>query len=112
MALAQQTDVLLLDEPTTFLDVTHQLEVLDLLAELNRERGTTVVMVLHDLNMAARYADELIVMSDGQIVAQGSPTEVLTVDIVRAAFSLDSMVTADPVTGAPMVIPIGVFHKS
>ncbi|MCW4384891.1 ABC transporter ATP-binding protein [Salinibacterium sp. SYSU T00001] len=110
MALAQDPDILLLDEPTTFLDVTHQLEVLDLLMGLNRERGTTVVMVLHDLNLAARYADHIVVMSRGSIVASGGPREVITPEIVSAAFGLDARVVDDPVCGAPMVVPIGRFH--
>jgi iron complex transport system ATP-binding protein len=110
MALAQDTDVLLLDEPTTFLDVTHQIEVLDLLLELNRERGTTVVMVLHDLNLAARYADHLVVMKAGQILAEGAPAKTLTVDVVRRAFALESQVVPDPVCGSPMIVPIGRFH--
>lgn len=110
MALAQDPDILLLDEPTNFLDVSHQVEVLDLLHELNRDRGTTVVMVLHELNLAARYADNLVVLHDGKILAQGSPAEVLTVDIVREAFGLESRIIDDPVCGSPMVVPIGRFH--
>jgi iron complex transport system ATP-binding protein len=110
MALAQDPDVLLLDEPTTFLDVSHQLEVLDLLMHLNRERGATVVMVLHDLNLAARYADHLIMMSEGRIVTRGSPAEVLSADTVRSAFGIESLVVADPVCGSPMVVPVGRFH--
>src|SRR5690606_12748277 len=78
LALAQQTEVLLLDEPTTFLDVCHQVEVLDLLTDLNRSRGTTIVMVLHDLNLAARYADHLIAVRNGSVLAQGTAEEVLT----------------------------------
>jgi iron complex transport system ATP-binding protein len=107
MALAQQTDLLLLDEPTTYLDVAHQVEVLDLLAELNAERGTTVVMVLHDLNLAARYAQQLVVMKEGRILRCGAPEEVLDVECVREAFGLESQVLADPVAGCPMVVPIG-----
>ena len=107
MALAQQTDLLLLDEPTTFLDVTHQLEVLDLLADLNALRGTTVVMVLHDLNLAARYADHLIAMRDGQVVAAGPPAEVITEDLVAEVFGLPCRVIDDPVTHTPMVVPLG-----
>lgn len=105
MALAQDPDVLLLDEPTTFLDLTHQLEVLDLLVELNRTRGTTIVMVLHDLNLAARYGDHIIVMADGAVLAQGTPTEVITPAVLQAAFRLDALVVADPVTGGPMIVP-------
>ncbi len=107
MALAQQTELLLLDEPTTYLDVAHQVEVLDLLAELNEVRGTTIVMVLHDLNLAARYADHLIAMGEGRIVAEGPPSEVITEDCVRKVFGMDSQVVDDPVTGTPMVIPLG-----
>jgi iron complex transport system ATP-binding protein len=98
--------VLLLDEPTTYLDVAHQVEVLDLLAALNRERGTTIVMVLHDLNLAARYADHLVVMGEGRILREGRPVEVLTVGSVREAFGLKSVVVADPVTGGPLVVPV------
>ncbi|KTS09612.1 iron dicitrate ABC transporter ATP-binding protein [Microbacterium testaceum] len=110
MALAQETDVLLLDEPTTFLDISHQIDVLDLLTDLNRERGTTVAMVLHDLNLAARYADHLVAMAQGRVVAAGDPAEVLTETIVREVFGLDSRVVPDPLTGRPMVIPIGRHH--
>ena len=84
--------------------------MLDLLLELNRERGSTVVMVLHDLNLASRYADELVVLCAGRIVARGTPADVLTVAVVREAFGLDCRIVADPVCGAPMVIPIGRFH--
>lgn len=107
MALAQQTDILLLDEPTTFLDISHQIEVLDLLVDLNRARGTTIVMVLHDLNLAARYADRLIAMAQGGLHAQGRPEEVLTVENVRAVFGLESRIVTDPVSGRPMMLPIG-----
>lgn len=110
MALAQETDVLLLDEPTTFLDISHQIDVLDLLTDLNRERGTTVAMVLHDLNLAARYADHLVAMAQGQIIAAGDPGDVLTEETVRRVFGLDSRVVPDPLTGRPMVIPIGRHH--
>ncbi len=110
MALAQQTDILLLDEPTTFLDVTHQIEVLDLITDLNRRSGTTVVMVLHDLNLAARYADHLIAMRDGRIVAEGAPSDVVTQETVSGVFDLECRVIADPVSGTPMVVPIGRHH--
>ncbi|WP_411720142.1 ABC transporter ATP-binding protein [Mycetocola sp.] len=111
MALAQDPDILLLDEPTTFLDVTHQIELLDLLTELNRSRRSTIVMVLHDLNLAARYADHLVVMSAGEVVANGTPEDILTADLVRRAFGLESRIIPDPVCGSPMVIPIGRFHR-
>ena len=107
MALAQETDVLLLDEPTTYLDVSHQIDVLDLLTDLNHSRGTTIVMVLHELNLAARYADQLVTMVDGGLHACGSPEEVLTVEAVRDVFGLDSVIVTDPVSGRPLVSPIG-----
>ena len=107
MALAQQTDLLLLDEPTTFLDVAHQVEVLDLLVDLNRDRGTTIVMVLHDLNLAARYADHLVALADGRVHCSGTPEEVLTSAMVRAVFGLDSQVIPDPVSGRPLMLPVG-----
>ncbi|GLB69224.1 ABC transporter ATP-binding protein [Arthrobacter mangrovi] len=111
MALAQETDILLLDEPTTFLDVTHQIEVLDLVTDLNRRRGTTVAIVLHDLNLAARYADHLIAMKAGSVVAQGTPAEVVTGALVAEVFGLESHVMPDPVSGTPMVIPVGRHHS-
>ena len=112
MALAQQTDLLLLDEPTTFLDVSHQIEVLDLLTDLNRRRGTTIVMVLHDLNLAARYADHLVALESGRIHAAGDPSGVLTEDCVRAVFGLESRVVVDPVSGKPLMLPIGRHHAA
>ncbi|CAM5440677.1 ABC transporter ATP-binding protein [Streptomyces abikoensis] len=105
MALAQETDLLLLDEPTTYLDISHQVEVLDLVRRLNRERGRTVVAVLHDLNQAARYADHLVAMKAGRIVAQGRPADIVTADLVREVFGLHSVVVPDPVTGSPLVVP-------
>ncbi|GAB2883414.1 ABC transporter ATP-binding protein [Nocardioides pacificus] len=111
MALAQEPRILLLDEPTTYLDVAHQVEILDLLAELNHSRGSTVVMVLHDLNLAARYADHMVVMGGGRILCQGDPADILTVETVRAAFGLESVVVPDPVTGDPMVVPLSGFHR-
>jgi iron complex transport system ATP-binding protein len=112
MALAQQTDLLLLDEPTTFLDVSHQVEVLDLLTDLNRARGTTIVMVLHDLNLAARYADHLVALASGGVHATGTPSEVLTEETVRAVFGLDSRVIPDPTSGRPLMLPIGRHHMT
>ncbi len=110
MALAQETDVLLLDEPTTFLDVAYQIEVLDLLTDLNRDRGTTIVMVLHDLNLAARYADVLVAMKDGRVHAHGTPDEVVTEQLMTSVFGLDSRVIVDPVSGKPLVLPSGRHH--
>lgn len=107
MALAQQTDLLLLDEPTTFLDISHQVEVLDLLTDLNHARGTTIVMVLHDLNLAARYADYLVAMAGGRLHAAGEPETVLTEAIVRHVFGLESRIIADPTSGRPIMLPIG-----
>ncbi|MFF2022893.1 ABC transporter ATP-binding protein [Streptomyces sp. NPDC058171] len=105
MALAQDTELLLLDEPTTYLDISHQVEVLDLVRQLNHERGRTVVVVLHDLNQAARYADHLVAMKAGRVVAEGAPAEVVTEELVREVFGLDCTVVPDPVTGSPLVVP-------
>lgn len=105
MVLAQQTDLLLLDEPTTFLDVAHQVELMELFAELN-ERGRTIVAVLHDLNHAARYASRIVAMRDGRILAEGPPTEVITSERVQEVFGLANIVVDDPVTGGPLVVPL------
>jgi iron complex transport system ATP-binding protein len=110
MALAQETDLLLLDEPITFLDVAHQVDVLDLLVELNTARAATVVMVLHDLNLAGRYADHLVAMREGRVVAAGDPSEVVTPTLVREVFSLEARVVDDPVSGTPLVVPLGRHH--
>jgi iron complex transport system ATP-binding protein len=107
MALAQQTEILLLDEPTTFLDIAHQVEVLDLLTDLNRERGTTIVMVLHDLNLAARYADFLVAMNGGRLHVSGAPQDVLTEKTVADVFGLESRIITDPTSGRPIMLPIG-----
>ncbi|MGC4937334.1 ABC transporter ATP-binding protein [Kribbella sp. DT2] len=107
MALAQETGILLLDEPTTFLDLTHQFEVLDLLVDLNRTEERTIVLVLHDLNQACRFADHLIAMKDGAIVCEGNPGEVITEKIVQDVFGLAVKIVPDPVAGTPMVVPIG-----
>lgn len=106
MTLAQDTDLVLLDEPTTFLDLAHQVEVLDLVTRLNRERGRTVAMVLHDLNLAARYSDLVVVMKAGAIVTQGTPREVFTAECLQDVFGLTADVLDDPRTGLPVVVPV------
>jgi iron complex transport system ATP-binding protein len=105
LVLAQRTPLLLLDEPTTFLDLAHQVEVLDLVARLNEEDGRTVVMVLHDLALAARYAHHLVAMREGRVVATGTPAQVVTEETVAAVFDLPCRVVDDPVTGSPLVVP-------
>jgi len=106
MALAQQTRHLLLDEPTTFLDIAHQIDLMELFADLHRS-GTTLVAVLHDLNHAARYATHLVAMRDGEIVAQGDPREIITAELVEAVYDLPCTVITDPVSGTPLVLPLG-----
>jgi iron complex transport system ATP-binding protein len=106
MALAQGTDLLLLDEPTTYLDLAHQIDVLELVSRLHAERGRTVVVVLHDLNLAARYAQRLVAMKDGVLVASGTPAEVLTEQLLADVFDLEARIVPDPVTGTPMVVPV------
>jgi iron complex transport system ATP-binding protein len=106
LCLAQGTDLILLDEPTTFLDVAYQLEVLDLLAELNRTQAKTVAMVLHDFNMAAEYADHIFVMKDGVLVAEGRPEQVLTPALLHEVFGIEAQVQEHPVSGKPLCIPI------
>ncbi|SDN64599.1 ABC transporter ATP-binding protein [Streptomyces wuyuanensis] len=106
MALAQQTPLLLLDEPTTFLDIQHQLEILDLCAELHETQGRTLVAVLHDLNQAARYATHLVAMRGGKIAAEGAPAEVVTAELVERVFGVRAQVIDDPETGTPLVVPL------
>ncbi|MEV6554342.1 ABC transporter ATP-binding protein [Nocardia sp. NPDC051756] len=106
MVLAQETPIILLDEPTTYLDIAHQIQLLDLCRSLNRESGRTVVAVLHDLNHAFRYADHLIAMRDGQVIAAGAPREIATAELVREVFALGCRIIDDPETGAPLVIPL------
>jgi iron complex transport system ATP-binding protein len=112
MALAQQTELLLLDEPTTYLDLAHQVDVLDLLDRLVAERGRTVVMVLHDLNQACRYADHLVAMRDGRIHAAGAPGDVVDGAFVHDVFGLEASVVEDPVTGTPLCLPISQPRRS
>ncbi|MGO3886833.1 MAG: ABC transporter ATP-binding protein, partial [Mycetocola sp.] len=106
MVLAQQTSLLLLDEPTTFLDISHQIELLELFTDLH-EDGNTIVAVLHDLNQAARYGTHLIAMKDGRIVAEGPPSEIVTEELVTEVFGLRCRVIHDPVSGTPMIVPLG-----
>jgi iron complex transport system ATP-binding protein len=112
MALAQDTDLLLLDEPTTFLDINHQVELLDLLTDLNRESAKTIVIVLHDLNLACRYADRIIAMKDGAILAEGAPSEVISAAVVTEVFGLSCEVVPDPVSGTPLIVPRGRHHAA
>ena len=107
MVLAQQTPLLLLDEPTTFLDITHQIELLDLLGDLNRRDGQTIVAVLHDLNHACRYATHIIAMRDGAVIAEGTPRDIVTAELVEAVFGLPCMIIEDPIAHTPLVIPRG-----
>ncbi|MWV51147.1 ATP-binding cassette domain-containing protein [Rathayibacter sp. VKM Ac-2803] len=107
MTVAQRTRVMLLDEPTTYLDVAHQLEVLALIEELHSRSGATVVMVLHELSLAARHADHLIAMKDGRIVAAGPPADVVTERVLADVFGIEAEILADSRTGRPVVVPLG-----
>ena len=106
MILAQETPIMLLDEPTTHLDLAHQIEILELLKSLSEQQGRTVVMVLHDLNLAARYASNLIAMRNGEIKVSGPPGDVVSAANIRNIFGLESLVIDDPVTGSPLCIPL------
>lgn len=108
MALAQETDILFLDEPTTFLDMAHQLEVLHLLQKLNESNNRTVVMVVHDLNHASRYAHHMIAIKKGVVVGEGSPVEVITPDIMREVFNIEADIVQDPRTGVPLCLPFAL----
>ncbi|WEO78445.1 ABC transporter ATP-binding protein [Cryobacterium sp. SO2] len=112
MALAQRTGVLLLDEPTSFLDVAHQLEVLDLVDRLHANLGVTVVMVLHELSLAAKHADHLVAMKDGRIVTTGTPAEVVTHDVLAEVFGIEAEIVPDRRTGRPLVIPTGLSGRA
>lgn len=111
MALAQQTDILFLDEPTTFLDITYQVEILDLLTDLNRKYGTTIVMVLHDINLAVRYAEHVFALKEGVLIAEGKASSVITSELIKEVFALDCTVITDPVSGTPLVVPKGRYHR-
>jgi iron complex transport system ATP-binding protein len=112
LTLAQDTPVLLLDEPTTFLDIGHQLEVLELVQQLNRDRAMTIVLVLHDLNQAARYADRMVVLNGGAIMADGAPTAVLTPDLLASVFGVRVNIVTDPATGTPVCLPYGTAPRA
>lgn len=107
MVLAQDTDILLLDEPTTFLDLSHQMELLDLLDELQESKGKTIVMILHDLNLSCRYADYLVAVQQGKVYATGTPQQVMTEEMVRQVFNLECRIVCDPLAHTPMCIPMG-----
>ncbi|MGG3737407.1 ABC transporter ATP-binding protein [Aeribacillus pallidus] len=107
MTLAQDTDIILLDEPTTYLDMTHQIEILDLLFELNEKEKRTIIMVLHDLNLACRYAHHIVAIRDKKIYAQGKPEDIITCQLVKDVFQMDCQVTHDPLFGTPLCIPYG-----
>ena len=107
MVLAQETSIMLLDEPTTWLDISHQIDLLELLSELNREQGYTLAAVLHDLNQACRYATHLIALRDGKIVAEGAPGDIVTPELIEAIYGLRCMIIEDPVAHTPLVVPLG-----
>lgn len=111
MALAQRTDILILDEPTTFLDISYQVEILDMLTDLNHKYNTTILMVLHDINLSARYADYMFALKDGRLISQGTPEEVIQEETIWKVFSLTCKVMKDPVSQSPFIIPIGRHHK-
>ena len=105
MTLAQATETLLLDEPTTYLDLAHQIEILELLRQLNRQQGKTIVMVLHDLNLACRYADHLVAVHDGRVYAEGAPQQIMTETLVNEVFNLRCRIIDDPFFHTPLCIP-------
>ncbi|SES63204.1 iron complex transport system ATP-binding protein [Pseudobutyrivibrio sp. C4] len=111
LALAQQTDILFLDEPTTYLDIAYQIEILDLLKELNRTKKTTIVMVLHDINLSSKYADYIFAMKNGKLLAEGTPNEIITTDSVKQIYGIDSVVIEDPMSLSPFVIPISAHDN-
>jgi iron complex transport system ATP-binding protein len=104
MALAQKSDQILLDEPTTYLDMSHQLEVLELLYDLNRNQGCTIVMVLHDLNLAARFSDYMIAISEGNIIKSGTPQEIMTPEVLKEVFHINAKIVEESDTGRPVCI--------
>lgn len=111
MALAQQTDILLLDEPTTYLDIAYQIDILDTLSELNKKKQITIVMVLHDINLSTRYADHIFAMKDGQLICEGSPRAVINEKTIREIYDLESIIIDDPFSGTPMAVPKGRYNS-
>ena len=109
LALAQETDILLLDEPTTYLDIAYQVEILDLLTELNRRKGTTIVMILHDVNLSARYADYLFALCRGKLITEGKPADVITEELMQKVYQLNCIVMKDPLSGATLIVPKGKY---
>ncbi len=107
MVLAQETSILLLDEPTTWLDISHQIDLLELLSALNEQQGFTLAAVLHDLNQACRYANHIIALREGVIVAQGDPKEIVTAELIERIYGMRCMIIDDPVAGTPLVVPLG-----
>lgn len=112
MALAQGTDMLFLDEPTTYLDMAHQLEVLHLLKQLNEEQQRTIVMVVHDLNHATRYAEHMVAIKEGRVISEGTPQQVMTGDVLREVFGIEADIVPDPRTGVPLCLPYGLAHTT
>lgn len=111
MVLAQDTDILLLDEPTTYLDIAYQFEILDLLKELNEKRKLTIVMVLHDINLASRYADHMFAFKEGKLIKEGSPKEVITPETMKKVFGIECLIMEDPISKTPLLVPQGKYHS-
>lgn len=111
LSLAQDTDILLLDEPTTYLDISYQIEILDSLMTINKKKNTTIVMVLHDINLAARYADYIYALKEGELIKEGKPEEIITSELMKEVYGLDCEVIEDPIAHSPFVIPKGQYHQ-
>ena len=111
MALAQKTDIIFLDEPTTYLDISHQLEILELVQHLNKELGCTIVMVLHDINQAIRFSDYLLIMKEGHIIDNGPTDQVLSKEILESVFNIDAVLGKDPRTGKPLLVTYNLLEK-
>lgn len=111
LALAQETDILFLDEPTTYLDIAYQIEILDLLKDLNKKRGTTIVMVLHDINLSTKYADYLFAMKKGHLIKEGTPSEIITAETIKEIYGIDSVILSDPLSNTPMVVPVSSHER-